>query len=31
LSGGGDDVDLTGRLITIRRGKGGRDRVIPIG
>lgn len=26
-----DDVDLTGRLITIRRGKGGRDRVIPIG
>jgi site-specific recombinase XerD len=26
-----DDVDLIGRLITIRRGKGGRGRVIPIG
>ena len=26
-----DDVDLVGRLITIRRGKGGRGRVIPIG
>jgi integrase len=26
-----DDVDLIGRLITIRRGKGGRRRVIPIG
>lgn len=26
-----DDVDLVARLITIRRGKGGRGRVIPIG
>ena len=26
-----DDLDLIGRLITIRRGKGGRGRVIPIG
>ncbi|WP_246000303.1 tyrosine-type recombinase/integrase [Nocardioides pocheonensis] len=26
-----DDVDLISRLITIRRGKGGRGRVIPIG
>ncbi|WP_460818742.1 tyrosine-type recombinase/integrase [Nocardioides korecus] len=26
-----DDVDLIARLITIRRGKGGRGRVIPIG
>jgi site-specific recombinase XerD len=26
-----DDVDLIGRLITVRRGKGGRGRVIPIG
>jgi integrase len=26
-----EDVDLIGRLITIRRGKGGRGRVIPIG
>ena len=26
-----DDVDLVGRLITIRRGKGGRGRVIPVG
>jgi integrase len=26
-----DDVDLIGRLITIRRGKGGRGRVIPVG
>jgi integrase len=26
-----DDLDLLGRLITIRRGKGGRGRVIPIG
>jgi len=26
-----DDVDLVSRLITIRRGKGGRDRVIPVG
>lgn len=26
-----DDLDLVGRLITIRRGKGGRGRVIPIG
>lgn len=26
-----DDLDLIGRLITIRRGKGARGRVIPIG
>lgn len=26
-----DDLDLIGRLMTIRRGKGGRGRVIPIG
>ncbi len=26
-----DDLDLIGRLITIRRGKGGRGRTIPIG
>lgn len=26
-----DDVDLIARLITIRRGKGGRGRIIPIG
>jgi integrase len=26
-----DDVDLIARLIRIRRGKGGRGRVIPIG
>ena len=26
-----DDLDLIGRLITIRRGKGGRGRVIPVG
>ncbi|MFY9914034.1 MAG: site-specific integrase, partial [Nocardioidaceae bacterium] len=26
-----DDLDLIGRLIAIRRGKGGRGRVIPIG
>jgi integrase len=26
-----DDLDLVARLITIRRGKGGRGRVIPIG
>ena len=26
-----EDLDLIGRLITIRRGKGGRGRVIPIG
>lgn len=26
-----DDVDLIGRPITIRRGKGGRGRVIPVG
>lgn len=26
-----DDVDLIARLITIRRGKGGRGRVIPVG
>lgn len=25
------DVDLVGGLVTIRRGKGGRGRVIPIG
>jgi integrase len=26
-----DDLDLVGRLITIRRGKGGRGRTVPIG
>jgi site-specific recombinase XerD len=26
-----DDVDIVQRLVTIRRGKGGRGRVIPIG
>lgn len=26
-----DDLDLVGRLITIRRGKGGRGRIVPIG
>ena len=26
-----DDLDLIGRLITIRRGKGGRGRIVPIG
>ncbi|MFD1507493.1 tyrosine-type recombinase/integrase [Georgenia yuyongxinii] len=26
-----DDLDLLGRLITIRRGKGGRGRIVPIG
>ncbi len=26
-----DDLDLIARLITIRRGKGGRGRIIPIG
>lgn len=26
-----DDLDIIGRLITIRRGKGGRGRVIPVG
>ena len=26
-----DDLDITGRLITIRRGKGGAGRIVPIG
>ncbi len=26
-----DDVDLTGRVILVRRGKGGKDRMVPLG